>query len=268
MTLKSRLTQGEPVFGTFVFLPSPAVVEVLGLAGMDYVIVDLEHAPKDWETVENMIRAAELHGVAPLVRVSGNDEKEILQALELGAEGIVVPFVQTGKDARAAAAAMKYAPAGRRGTCTLTRAAGYGSLRASFVEHSERQNGRVVCVALVEDPIGVENIDDILAAEPGPDVIMVGRADLAASLGYPGKVDAPAVLEATERILAAIECRPIPGCTAAVGVYGPDDAPAWLAKGVRCFFYSSDGLILHDAVKATVDRFHAAVDDAPDFATR
>jgi 2-keto-3-deoxy-L-rhamnonate aldolase RhmA len=93
--LKQRLATGEYAFGSFAFLPSPDVVEIMGLAGFDYVIIDLEHSPKNWETVANMVRAAELHGMAPLIRIRENGEKTILEALELGAAGVVVPFLHT-----------------------------------------------------------------------------------------------------------------------------------------------------------------------------
>ena len=88
--MKKRLAQGDKLFGSFAFLPSPDVVEIMGFAGFDYVIIDLEHSPKNWETVANMVRAAELHDMAALIRVAENSEKSILAALEIGATGIVI----------------------------------------------------------------------------------------------------------------------------------------------------------------------------------
>ncbi len=257
--LKARLAGGEAVFGTFVFLPSAGVVEILGLAGLDFVIIDLEHSPKNWETVENMIRAAELRGISPLIRVRDSDEKSILEALELGAEGVVVPFVQTGNDARKVGTAMKYAPEGTRGTCTLTRVAGYGGLRAGFLGHARRMNDRVLFVAQIEDKLAVDNIDDIVGAAPGPDVILVGRSDLASSLGRPGQVNDPLVLEATERVIQAVARAPVAGRHVGIGLYGPAEAPAWLAKECRFFFYAADTLILLNGVKSAADAFRQAV---------
>ncbi|MGQ0662805.1 MAG: HpcH/HpaI aldolase family protein [Pseudomonadota bacterium] len=250
---------GEPVFGTFVFLPDPGVVEIMALAGMDFVIIDLEHSPKNWETVENMVRAAEARGLSVLIRVSENNEKGILQALELGAEGVVVPFVQTADDARKAGAAMKYAPAGTRGTCTLTRVAAYGGLRAGFLDHARRLNEKTLFVAQVEDKVAVDNIASIVAAEPGPDVIMIGRSDLASSLGRPGQVNDPAVLEATDWIIRAVATGGDRTRCFGIGVYGPAEAAAWLRKGCRFFFFSSDGLILLNAAKGAREAFRQAV---------
>src|SRR4051794_12135918 len=177
-SLKRRLAAGETVFGSFAFLPSPDVVEIMGFAGFDYVIIDLEHSPKNWDQVTNMVRAAELHGMAPIVRVREIGEKNILEVLELGAEGIVLPFVQTADDVVRAARALNYPPRGQRGTCTLTRAAQYGGLRADFIAHTQRQNADLVLVAQIEDGLGVQNIDAILACDPGIDALIIGRSDL------------------------------------------------------------------------------------------
>src|SRR5688500_12000261 len=119
--LKERIARGDTVLGSFVFFSSPEMVEIMALGGMDYIIIDTEHSPKDWNTLEHMIRAANLHDLPALIRVSENSEKLILQCLEIGADGLVIPFVQSGEDVRRAAGAMNYPPRGNRGTCTLTR---------------------------------------------------------------------------------------------------------------------------------------------------
>lgn len=257
-SLKARLARGEPVFGSFAFLPSPDIVEIMGIAGFDYVIIDLEHSPKNWETVANMVRAAQLHGMASLIRVRENTEKTILEAIELGIDGIVLPFVQRAADINRAAAAMNYPPRGSRGTCTLTRTAVYGGLRAGFIEHTQRQNDRLVMVAQIEDKIGVENIDEILNCEIGADVIMIGRSDLAASLKRPGLVDDPQVLEATRKVIDACRRHGKPTPTG-IGVYAPDESPKWIDAGVRFFFYSADTAMMLNASSHAAQSFTAAV---------
>ena len=97
-TLKARLQANEPVMGTLAFMSSPDVVEVLAVSGFDYIVIDLEHSATNSETALHMVRAAQVHGMSPLIRVRENSEKLILQALEMGAEGIVVPFVQSAGD--------------------------------------------------------------------------------------------------------------------------------------------------------------------------
>lgn len=257
--LKTRLAGGEAVFGSFAFLPSPDIVEIMGLAGFDYVIIDLEHSPKDWSDVANMIRAAELHDMAPLIRVRENTEKSILEALELGAEGVVLPFVQTAEDVRRATRAANYPPAGMRGTCTLTRVARYGGLRSGFIEHTQRQNQKVVLVAQIEDKTGVENIEEILACDPSLDVVMIGRSDLASSLDRPGQVEDPRVIEATNRVIAACRThgpRPLP---TGIGVYAPDEAPKWIEAGCRFFFYSADTAMMLNAASTATKAFKTAL---------
>ncbi len=258
--LKQRLAAGESVFGSFAFMPSPDVVEIMGLAGFDFVLIDLEHSPKDWDAVTNMVRAAELHGMAPLIRVQENSEKTILQVLELGIQGIVLPFVQTAEDVRRAVKAMNYAPKGARGTCTLTRAARYGGLRSAFVEHTQNVNEQLVLVAQVEDAKGVENIEEICAVAPGVDVMMIGRSDLASSLGRPGQVEDPVVLDATRKVIEVARRRNIPS---AIGLYTPEEAPKWIDSGCRFFFYSSDTAIMLNATSAAWRAFKAAMSSQP-----
>jgi 4-hydroxy-2-oxoheptanedioate aldolase len=257
-SLKQQLASGKSVFGSFVFLPSPDIVEIMGFAGFDYVIIDLEHSPKNWDHVANMIRAAELHDMAPLVRIRENSEKAILEVLELGAAGVVVPFVQTADDVVKAARAMNYFPKGMRGTCTLTRAARYGGLRSEFIPHTQRQNDRLVLIAQIEDTQGVENIQEILACEPGIDALIVGRSDLASSLGVPGQVEDPTVLQATRHVIEAAQKnkRSVPS---GIGLYSPNEAPNWIDAGCRLFFYSADTALLLNAATAASDAFKSAV---------
>lgn len=254
--LKARLRRGEPVFGTFAFVASPDIVEILGYAGFDYVIIDLEHSPKNWSDVANMIRAAELRGMAALVRIRENTEKSILEVLELGAAGIVVPFVQSQEDVRKAVSATNYAPKGARGTCTLTRAARYGGLRSDFLAHCLRQNDDLVIVGQIEDRAGVDRIDAIVSCDPGLDALIVGRSDLASSLGEPGQVEAPAVLEATGRVVEAARRA---GVAAGIGIYAPAEASHWIDAGCSLFFYSADTTLLLNAAASAVKDFRQKV---------
>jgi len=254
-TLKQRLARGEKLFGSFAFLPSPDVVEIMGFAGFDYVIIDLEHSPKSWETVTNMVRAAQLHGMAALIRVAENSEKQILAALEIGAAGIVMPFVETADDVQRMTRAAFYGPTGARGTCTLTRAAHYGGLRAAYIEHTQRLNQDIVIIAQIESPSGVENIDSIVACKPGIDGLIVGRSDLASSLGFPGQVETPAVLGATHKIIEACKRHNVPS---GIGLYAPSEAANWIDSGCGLFFYSADSALLLNAAKGAFDAFKTA----------
>lgn len=254
--LKQRIANGEKLVGTFVFLPSPALVEIIGYAGFDFIILDMEHSPKDWSTVEHMIRAANLHKLPVLVRVSENSEKLILQCLEIGASGIVLPFVQSAAQVTYAANAVYYPPVGRRGTCTVTRMTGYGAQRQDFLAHCRRQNDRLVIVAQIEDVAGADNIAEIVAADPGIDVVLLGRSDLASALGAPGQVEDPKVLAASEKMLDAIRKSPR-RVAASVGAYTAGEVERWAAKGCTIFFAASEGLIFYNAASKWVTEIRA-----------
>jgi 4-hydroxy-2-oxoheptanedioate aldolase len=254
--LKTRISQREPLVASFVFLPSPALVEILAVAGFDFIIIDMEHSPKDWGTVEHMIRAANVHRLPALIRVSENSEKLILQCLEIGADGIVLPFVQSAEHVRRAADATFYPPNGRRGTCTVTRMTDYGARRSRFLDHCRAQNDRLVIIAQIEDVAGVENIEEIVAVEPGIDAVLIGRSDLASAFGAPGQVDDAKVLEATDRMLTAIGAAPRK-VAVSMGAYTAAEVSRWTAKGCTIFFAASEGLLFHNAATAWLQDIRA-----------
>jgi 4-hydroxy-2-oxoheptanedioate aldolase len=256
--LKRRIAAGETLVGTFAFLPSPQLVEILAAAGFDFIIIDMEHTPKDWNTLEHMIRAAENRDLPVLVRVSENSEKLILQCLEIGAEGIVLPFVQSAAQVRAAADAIYYPPEGRRGTCTVSRMTRYGADRQDFVAHCKRQNERLVIVAQIEDVAGAENIAEIVAEDPGIDVVLLGRSDLASALGAPGQVDHPAVLQETDKILASVR-QSSRLVAASVGAYTAAEVQRWRGKGCTIFFAASEGLLFYTAATTWLKDIRGAV---------
>lgn len=125
--LRSRLDAGQRVYGLLNSIPAPLLVEMIGYAGYDFVILDLEHVGVNPQTLENMIRAAECSGLTPLVRVPGVQPETILRVLDAGAMGIVVPRVQDGEQARQAVRASRYHPLGERGI-SGGRTTGFGAL--------------------------------------------------------------------------------------------------------------------------------------------
>ena len=247
LSFAQKVRSGRRLLGSFVFLPSPAIVEILGRAGLDFVIIDQEHSPKSWETVENMVRAAELCGMAALIRVARIEEKEILHALEVGAAGIVVPFVETADEVRRAAAALRYAPDGTRGTCTQTRAAHYGAERKQFVEFARRRNGELLLVGLIESRKGLDNIGEIVGVEQGLDVVFLGRSDLASDMGKPGQSGTPMVEAASRKIVTAALAA---GKQAGLAQYAPAECELWASRGCSFFAFASESGLIFDAVSA------------------
>jgi 4-hydroxy-2-oxoheptanedioate aldolase len=172
----------------------------MALAGFDFAIIDQEHACLDYQTVENMVRAAEVAGITPLVRVGQCNENAILRVMESGAHGVIVPHVMDGKAARFAVEAVKYYPRGFRGISALTRAARWTTVPLG--EHMALSNEHSVVIPMVEDVEGIENIEGILSVD-GVDAVFIGPADLARAYGVPSEKDSPVVKDAIEKAAAA-----------------------------------------------------------------
>ena len=222
---RDRLLNGETVVGTFQLLDSAMVSEMIGVAGMDFVVYDQEHGPLGAETTLELAAAAQNRGVAPIVRVRANEEAEIQRALDIGSAGVQVPQVETEADARAAVDAARFDPLGSRGLSQYVRAGDYWGSDT----YTEDQNEDVVLVVQVEGERGVENIEDILDVE-GIDAVFLGPYDLSQSLGIPGQVT-------HERVEGLMEdvCERAAEAGVAVGAFA--DTPAisnrWIDSGVQ-----------------------------------
>ena len=201
-TLKQKIQAGKPAFGVSVMFPSPQIVEMIGLLGFDWVMIDCEHGAIGLESVEALVTAAELRGVTPIVRPPSKAPEEILRVLDRGAMGVQVPHVNSAGDARAVVEAVKYHPLGKRGLAAGTRPGDYGlGISAeAYVEQVNRET--LVCVQL-EEVEALRNIDEIVRVE-GVDVFFVGPSDLSQSMGYPGRTDAAPVQAAIDKAFATI----------------------------------------------------------------
>lgn len=197
-SLRSRL-QAKTCTGIFSKALDSAFVEAAGHAQLDFIILDTEHGPAGWETIQNHIRAARLTNMAPLVRVRGLDSHAIGAALDAGAAGVQVPSITTATQAEEAVDAARFHPSGQRGVCRFVRAAGYGAMGKAAYFKTENEK---LLILQVEGLEGVENIDAILAV-PGFDVLFVGPYDLSQSAGRPGDVEAPEVRELIDQIAIA-----------------------------------------------------------------
>lgn len=197
--VKIKIENGEIVFGIYSVIPSPDMIELAGICGMDYVRIDCHHGSLNMETVANMIRAAELVGVTPFVRVY-NDPQRILSVLDMGAMGVIVPDISNAEEARAAVESAKYHPIGGRGLFSNSRASNYGDF--SGKKYIEWANKNIMVGLQIENKSAIDNIEEILSVE-GIDFIMSGRNDLSQSLGVGGHKNHPLVLEVEERIANA-----------------------------------------------------------------
>ncbi|MFZ7134250.1 MAG: HpcH/HpaI aldolase family protein [Eubacteriales bacterium] len=206
--VKKILKSGGTAVGVFLSLTDPTVVEVMGLAGFDFVVIDNEHVSMDRAAVTNMIRASEIKQVdiTPLIRVREGSRVEILQALDMGALGLQIPNVDTYEQGKEIIEASYYSPKGIRGLGTGQRGIGYGFMnRDEYFESAEKE---ILTVMQCESMESVKNIDKILEIDD-IDVVFIGAMDLSRTMGpeYMGKRDHPEVVrvfnETTEKIIKA-----------------------------------------------------------------
>ena len=229
-TMKAKLAAGEAAYGCSVMIPSPQMVEMIGHAGFDWVLIDMEHGTIGLETAELMIMAAEASRVTPIVRPPGNSAAQITAVMDRGAAGVQIPHVNTVEDARRAVAAVKFGPGDRRGLAAGTRPDRYGLGEAmpDFVARSNAES--LVCVQL-EHAAAIDNVDALLQVD-GVDVFFIGPSDLSQSMGYPGDPNAAPVREAIDRTLEKIVAAGrTPGMPAA-----RDNVEDVRARGVRYIY--------------------------------
>lgn len=201
---RKRLQAQETLIGTMVTLPVPSIAEILAELGFDWLFVDGEHGPLETREILAILQAVG-DRLACLVRVPGSEEAPIKKALDLGAEGIIVPQVNTAEQAARVVQYARYAPVGSRGV-GLARAHGYG-LR--FQEYLEKANERVTVIVQAEHVQAVENMESIVKVE-GIDAVLLGPYDLSASLGRMGRIDDPSVIEAIEQVTRTCQAAGIP----------------------------------------------------------
>ncbi|WP_375438266.1 HpcH/HpaI aldolase/citrate lyase family protein [uncultured Hymenobacter sp.] len=204
-TLRATLQQGVPALGTFVQLGGTAIIECLALAGLDYVVLDLEHGPGSLEGTAAQILAAERHQLTPLVRVKDASRAAVMNLLDLGAQGLVVPAVKTVDEVRRLVEYGKYAPLGERG---------FGPSRASAFSYSpalhdlgsylERSNRETLLLPQCETRECLERVEEIVNLV-GVDGLFIGPFDLSIALGVPAQFEADVMQAALQRILAACQ---------------------------------------------------------------
>lgn len=232
LALKARLSAGDLTVGTFVKTPSPIVVDVLALTGLDCLCLDAEHAPFDRASLDLCIMAARAAGMPVLVRPPSARPEHILNALDCGAAGVILPHIRSAQAAQAAVRCCQYGPDGR-GYAGSSRAAGYTT--KSMADHLADSAKQTIVILQIEDPEAVEAIDEI-AQTPGVDALFVGRVDLTVAYGAPTQ-DHPQVIAAVEAVCAAGRRH-----SRTVGMFlgRVEDTPMWREKGASFFLLGSD----------------------------
>lgn len=245
-----KLKAGQGVVGTFCHLGGTIAAECLGLSGLDYVIIDTEHGPFTEESTGDMIRAMQLHGAEPFVRVRDSSRAAVLHALDLGARGIIIPDVQSADEARRLVQYAKYFPMGARGFA-FSRSAEYGFSPAlkNLGSYFDETNRHAILMPQCETAGALKDIEEIAAME-GIDGIFVGPYDLSVALGAPACFSTPEFKAALERILAA--CRKN-GKLAFIYANTMAEARSCFAQGYQGAAVGTDTVFLVKAVQAMLE---------------
>jgi 2-keto-3-deoxy-L-rhamnonate aldolase RhmA len=231
VAFRDRLRSAELLAGTWIKTPHPHVVEVLALSSLDVLVLDAEHAPFDRGSLDQCILAARASGKPVLVRPASASHEQILNALDCGADGVILPHIRTAAEAEDAVRACQYVSGGR-GYAGSSRAAAYTT--KGMAKHRADAKS-VVVIAQIEDVEGVNNIDAI-AAVAGLDALFVGRADLTIAYGA-DTPDDDIVVDAVNRIVAAGKAA---GRTTGMFLGRASDVPMWREKGSSLFILGSD----------------------------
>ena len=250
-TFKQALRAGQPQIGLWVGLADAYVAELLATSGFDWLLLDGEHAPNDVRSLLAQLQAVAPYPVSPIVRPVIGDAALIKQLLDVGAQTLLVPMVETAEQARALVAAMRYAPRGVRGVGTaLARAARWGQVDG-YLERAEQE----LCLLLqVESVRGMDNLEAILAVE-GVDGVFFGPSDLAASMGRLGRSADPAVQAALRHGIASVRRA---GKAAGILTTELPLARSYLEQGALFVAVGVDTLLLARAARELAAQFRGA----------
>ncbi len=246
-TFRSKLLAGEPLVGTWVKTPSYIVADVLARTGLDTVCLDAEHAPFDRLALDASIHALEAGDMPALVRTPSAAPEHILNALDCGATGVVVPHVATEAKAQAIAKAARFG-AGGRGYAGSTRAAGYTT--KSMAENLRASAEETCVIAQIEDLEAVDEIEEIAAVD-GIDCLFAGRIDLTVAMGASSPSDSQ-VIEAIDLICEAGRKH---GRRVGMFLSDPSEIPGWIEKGANLFLLGSDHGFMLAGAKALTEQF-------------
>jgi len=244
---KHALARGKPQIGLWSSLSSNYTVEVIAGAGFDWILLDSEHSPADIENLLTQLQAAAPYPTHPVVRIPWNDMVTIKRVLDIGAQSLLVPYVSTADEARAAVSYVRYPPAGVRGVAGTTRATRFGRV----ADYARRAHEEICLLVQVETQRALDNIEAISAVD-GVDGIFIGPADLHASLGHPGEIANPKVKPLIDDAI-----RRIRKSGKAPGILTPNEADArhWLECGALFVAVGADVGILARGAEALAAKF-------------
>jgi 2-keto-3-deoxy-L-rhamnonate aldolase RhmA len=255
--LKKRIREGKILCGMSVSTAAPSLLEIIGYSGFDFTYVDVEHSTIDLESLTNMVVASELSGMGTLVRVSDNEATPIRKALEIGADGVIVPHVNTREDAENAVQAARFPPNGNRGFGALVRASHFNLPSKGMEEYARLSDEGVIVIAQIEEKEAVENIDEITETE-GVDALLLGPSDLSLSLGVPGQFQSSEMVASINLVMETAKKKGVPVMCTVSYLARPvtvESIRAWIDKGLRLLLFGSVEGLVRQACLNTMENF-------------
>ncbi len=244
---KAGLREGRPQLGLWCTLANGYAAEIVAGSGFDWLLFDTEHSPANVETVLSQLQAVAPYDLSPIVRPASNDIVLIKRLLDIGAQTLLIPYVQSAEEARQAVAAIRYAPDGVRGVSAVTRATRFGRIK----DYARNAASELCLLVQIETQKGLDSIEAIAAVD-GIDGLFIGPADLAASLGFPGEPNNPVVRAAIEDAV-----RRIHACRKPAGILTPDAlfAKNLMALGVTFVAVGIDAMALVKASESLLAQY-------------
>jgi 4-hydroxy-2-oxoheptanedioate aldolase len=253
LKLKQAFQSGQALVGTWLNAPNPAQVETIGYAGFDFVVLDTEHSSYDMAGCENLVRAADAAQLPCLIRVAENRSTPVAQALEYGAQGIVIPHVSSAEAASQAVRHAHYPPLGERGAAPTIRAARYG--QTAWPDYLAQARTETLVVLQIEGQAGIASLDAVMAVA-GVDVLFIGPFDLSMSLGISGQLDHPLLLDTVGDVVRRARAKNI-----AVGLWmpSPEQLGPWLEQGVQMITVASNDMIFFQGCRTVAAKVKAQI---------
>ena len=249
--IKRMAANGQKALGTFFELGGIAAAECLGIAGLDFFVIDTEHGPFDVESALPAIMAADRRGMTPFVRIKDSSRPSVLKMLDIGAKGLVVPCVNTTEEVERLVEYAKYYPTGRRGfSFTLAGAFGYADFARDTQTYFDTSNRETLLIPQCETRGCLDHIEEIASME-GVDGIFIGPYDLSVALGKPAQMDNPELVDAIRHILKACKAN---GKISMIFTGKADAVKTFFDQGFDCVACGMDATFLIEAYKSLIAR--------------
>ena len=240
--LKLKLKTGQPAFGVISTSTDPQLAELFGLSGFDYYMLDAEHGLLHPDQAINVIRACELTGITPLVRIGSKDPKLVLQYLDAGMMGVMMPDLRNASEVKMLIDAVKYPPVGKRGV-GISRASSYMAYSGEATKYIEFANEQTMVIPQFEDPALLDDFEAMIS-QPHVDAVVIGPRDLSLNMGFPDGPNHPEVQEMIDKVIAV--CKRV-GIAAGITAGTKADSDKQVARGVTMILGIAQVLIMNGA---------------------